>query len=226
MTLEAITFDFGNTLVPVPAAGLRGVVAVTADRIAAELGPFDRESVLEAWAQERERQFREEVPRFREVDLAERVVRILARLRGMEPPPADRRWDDADAARRSSPEEVAWAVEVYSRAFVESLPPHLKLKGFKGKYLHKKALEKWVPEQVVYSKKKGFDNPIDQWLRSRMKSFATECLLGEGSAAGRYFDRGYIHELLTQHDSGVRNHLRHLYLLISFELWHRRFIGT
>jgi asparagine synthase (glutamine-hydrolysing) len=110
--------------------------------------------------------------------------------------------------------------------FVESLPPHLKLKGLKGKYLHKKALEKWVPDHVVYSKKKGFDNPIDQWLRSRMKSFAAECLLSDGSAVGRYFDQGYIRELLAQHESGARNHLRHLYLLISFELWHRRFIGA
>jgi asparagine synthase (glutamine-hydrolysing) len=110
--------------------------------------------------------------------------------------------------------------------FVESLPPGLKLKGFKGKYLHKKALEKWLPEQVVYSKKKGFDNPIDQWLRSRMKFFANECLLGERSAVGRYFDRAYIRELLAQHESGVRNHLRHIYLLISFELWHQRFIGA
>jgi asparagine synthase (glutamine-hydrolysing) len=110
--------------------------------------------------------------------------------------------------------------------FIESLPPQLKLKGFKGKYLHKKALAKWVPEEVVYRKKKGFDNPIDQWLRSRMKSFAAECLLGERSAVGRYFDRAYVRELLSQHESGKRNHLRHIYLLISFELWHQRFIGV
>ncbi len=110
--------------------------------------------------------------------------------------------------------------------FIESLPPHFKLKGFTGKYLHKKALEKWVPQEVVYRRKKGFDNPIDQWLRSRMKSFAKECLLDERSAVGRYFDLAYIRELLAQHESGVRNHLRHIYLLISFELWHRRFIGA
>jgi asparagine synthase (glutamine-hydrolysing) len=110
--------------------------------------------------------------------------------------------------------------------FIESLPPHFKLKGFTGKYLHKKALEKWVPQEVVYRKKKGFDNPIDQWLRSRMKSYAQECLLSERSAVGRYFDLAYIRELLAQHESGVRNHLRHIYLLISFELWHRRFIGA
>jgi asparagine synthase (glutamine-hydrolysing) len=110
--------------------------------------------------------------------------------------------------------------------FIESLPPHLKLNGFKGKYLHKKALEKWVPREVVYRKKKGFDNPIDKWLRGRLKYFVDECLLGERSAAVRYFDRTYIRELLAQHEAGVRNHLRHIYLLISFELWHRRFIGA
>jgi asparagine synthase (glutamine-hydrolysing) len=110
--------------------------------------------------------------------------------------------------------------------FVESLPPSLKLRGFQGKYLHKKALAKWVPEEVVYRKKKGFDNPIDKWLRSRMKSFASQLLLDDSSAVARYFDRGYVRELLAAHESGTRNHLRHIYLLISFELWHRRFIGA
>lgn len=121
--ISVITLDFGNTLVPVSAAGLRGVVAHTATAIAAGLGPFDVDEVLRAWGEERERQFREEVPQFREVDLAVRVVRILARLRGMAPPPADHHWDDAAAARLSTPDEVSWAVEVYSRGFVASLPP-------------------------------------------------------------------------------------------------------
>src|SRR5439155_13785091 len=76
--IEAVTFDFGNTLVPVPAAGLRAVVDETAIAMADRLGPFDRDEVRRIWAEERERQFLEEVPQFREVDLAQRVVRILA----------------------------------------------------------------------------------------------------------------------------------------------------
>ncbi len=121
--IRVITLDFGNTLVPVSAAGLRGVVADTAAAMATGLGPFDVDEVLRAWGEERERQFREEVPQFREVDLAERMVRILARLRGMAPPPPDLRWDDLVAARHSTPDEVDWAVDVYSRSFVASLPP-------------------------------------------------------------------------------------------------------
>lgn len=121
--IEAITLDFGNTLVPVPAAGLRAVVRRTAAAMAERLGPFDEDEVLRVWTEERERQFREDVPQFREVDLGERIVRVLARLRGLPPPPADGRWDDAAAAVRSAPEEVAWTMDVYSRAFVDALPP-------------------------------------------------------------------------------------------------------
>jgi putative hydrolase of the HAD superfamily len=121
--IEAITLDFGNTLVPVSDAGLRGVVAETASAMAESLGPFDADELLWAWAEERERQFREEVPQFREVDLAQRIARVLARLRGMKPPPPDTRWDDEVAASFSKPGEVAWAMEVYSRAAVASLPP-------------------------------------------------------------------------------------------------------
>lgn len=120
--IEAVTFDFGNTLVPVDRAGLRRVVELTAQRVAERLGPFAVDRFLEIWAEERERQFREEVPQFREVDLADRFVRVLARLRGMPAPSADDRWDQAAAATHSTGSEVDWAVEVYSAAFVEVLP--------------------------------------------------------------------------------------------------------
>jgi FMN phosphatase YigB (HAD superfamily) len=123
MTIRAITLDFGNTLVPVPATALQGVVGETARAMAARLGPFDVDDVLRVWHEERARQFREEVPAFREVDLAQRLARILARLRGMPVPAPDERWNDDAAALLSDEAERAWAVEVYSSAFVARLPP-------------------------------------------------------------------------------------------------------
>ena len=121
--IVAITLDFGNTLVPVPAAGLRDVVGRTAAAMAERLGPFEVDEVSRIWAEERERQFREEVPQFREVDLGERIVRVVARLRGMAPPPPGVRWDDEAARQYVDPDETAWAIEIYSRAFVDALPP-------------------------------------------------------------------------------------------------------
>ena len=108
--------------------------------------------------------------------------------------------------------------------FIESLPPDLKLHGLTGKYLHKKALEKWLPRNVIYRKKKGFDNPLAEWFRTGMRSFVEDTLLSGDSAVGRYFDQTYIGRMLEQDRQGTEQLRRHIHLLVSFELWHREFI--
>ncbi len=108
--------------------------------------------------------------------------------------------------------------------FVETIPSNLKIRGLQGKYLHKKAAEKWLPKSVVYRKKKGFANPIDKWMRGAIRPFINECLFAENSAVRKYFEINYIKQLVALHESNQEDYLFHIYLLISFELWHRQFI--
>jgi HAD superfamily hydrolase (TIGR01549 family) len=125
--LEAITFDFGNTLVPFPAAPMADVLRLTAERAGLRVGfrvdDFDR-----AWGEERLRQFEEEVPAGHEADMDVRVVRVLARLRGCSMPGTGERWDDVAAAGFSEPSEVASILDTYAAAFVEttSVPPQIE----------------------------------------------------------------------------------------------------
>ena len=121
--VDAITFDFGNTLVPVGRAALRRVVELTADAAVAADPGIDRDAFLAAWMEERDRQFAENVPRFREVDIAERLIRVFARLRGVSPPVPGEEWDQATAAERSDPGEIDRILDGYSAAFVAGMPP-------------------------------------------------------------------------------------------------------
>ncbi|HYK96386.1 MAG TPA: HAD family hydrolase [Candidatus Dormibacteraeota bacterium] len=123
LAVSAITLDFGNTLVRVDRPGLRDVVNETADGLTARGIIGDRASFVAAWAEERDRQFREEVPHLRETDIEQRAVRVLARLRGMAPPPPDVLWDDRAAATLVRPEEVAAAIDMYSAAFLACMVP-------------------------------------------------------------------------------------------------------
>ena len=123
IAVAAITLDFGNTLVRVDRQGLRGVVEETSEILARDGIVQDRPAFLATWAEERERQFREEVPQFREVDVGQRAVRVLARLRGMAPPPADERWDDAAASAHVRTGEVDAIVDAYSAAFIHRIAP-------------------------------------------------------------------------------------------------------
>jgi len=110
--------------------------------------------------------------------------------------------------------------------FVESLPVRYKLRFANGKYLHKKALERWLPKSVVHRKKKGFDNPVQQWLRERLRAHVDNLLFDPDSGVRQYFDVDYIRRIAQLHQEGRENYMRHIYLLISFEMWHRRFIGS
>ncbi|MFL5440182.1 MAG: HAD family hydrolase [Myxococcales bacterium] len=121
--IEAITFDFGNTLVPVGRAQLHRVVELTADAIVGADPRIDRAVFLSAWADERERQFAENVPQFREVDIAERLVRVFARLRGVPAPTGGAGWDQVLAAEYSAETEITSALVAYSDAFLAGLPP-------------------------------------------------------------------------------------------------------
>lgn len=120
--LRAISFDFGNTLVPVGRGDLQAVVERMIGAVVEQDSGLDPNAFGIAWVEERERQFAEEVPRLREVDLDRRVIRVLARLRGMPCPPRSEVWNDLAAAQRSSPAEVAFAVDAYSLAFVALIP--------------------------------------------------------------------------------------------------------
>jgi FMN phosphatase YigB (HAD superfamily) len=123
IAVAAITLDFGNTLVRVDRQGLRGVVEETSEVLARRGIVGDRPAFLAMWAEERARQFREEVQQFREVDIAQRAVRVLARLRGMDVPSPDDRWDDEAAAAHVQAGEVEHVVDAYSAAFVHRISP-------------------------------------------------------------------------------------------------------
>jgi FMN phosphatase YigB (HAD superfamily) len=120
-SVEAITLDFGNTLVPFPSHSMAGVLSQTAERAAAT-GGFRSDEFVRVWGEERLRQFAEEVPQGREADMDVRAVRVLARLRGYSVPGPEDHWDDAEAARRSTPGEVAAILEDYASAFVRLTP--------------------------------------------------------------------------------------------------------
>ena len=120
-SLEAITLDFGNTLVPFPAAVMADVLRLTGERAASRAG-FRVDEFARAWGEERLRQLAEDVPAGREAYMDVRAVRVLARLRGCPIPSVGERWNDVAAATFSEPPEVGSILDTYAAVFVEMTP--------------------------------------------------------------------------------------------------------
>ncbi|HYW73646.1 MAG TPA: asparagine synthase (glutamine-hydrolyzing), partial [Pyrinomonadaceae bacterium] len=63
--------------------------------------------------------------------------------------------------------------------FAARMPPELKLKGLKRKYILKRAAEKLLPDDVVWRKKAGFGAPIRSWLRGALRPMVDDLLSPE-----------------------------------------------
>lgn len=110
--------------------------------------------------------------------------------------------------------------------YAASIPSHLKIKGFKTKYLLKRAFADFLPETILTRKKMGFNVPTGIWFREGQRGLISRLLLSE-----RLFDRGYFNEafvknMVRDHLEGRKNYQSQLFLLASVELWFRVFIDS
>jgi asparagine synthase (glutamine-hydrolysing) len=106
----------------------------------------------------------------------------------------------------------------------EALPASLRIRGRIHKYIHKKAIEKWLPPEVIGRRKRGFETPVDRWFRSELSGYVRSMLLSQDAACPLYFRPAAIEALLSEHISGRHDHQRQIFSLLVFELWHRQFI--
>jgi asparagine synthase (glutamine-hydrolysing) len=51
-----------------------------------------------------------------------------------------------------------------------ALPPGLKQRGAEGKWVLKKAMEPYLPHDVIYRPKAGFGGSLRHWLRNELRS--------------------------------------------------------
>jgi asparagine synthase (glutamine-hydrolysing) len=108
-------------------------------------------------------------------------------------------------------------VELASR-----LPAHYKLRGWKTKYILKKAVAPVVPPLVLKRRKKGFGVPLTPWIRKQLKENFMETLSPERLRADGIFNPAAVRTILERHLSGAGDERKKLWNLFVFHEWKRR----
>ncbi len=101
--------------------------------------------------------------------------------------------------------------------FAASLPEGLRLKRGEGKWLLKKTMQRYLPDEVLYRPKQGFVTPISQWFRGPLASSARAIAGSAALARTGWFDAKRLAAIADAHIAGRADHGRLLWQLVMLD---------
>ena len=109
-------------------------------------------------------------------------------------------------------------------ALAARMPPDLKLRGFRRKYILKRALAHVLPHDVVWRKKAGFGAPIRSWLRGALRPLVDDLLSEETVRKRGLFRPEEVRRIIDANLSGREDYNLQVFQLLNLELWQRQFM--
>ena len=110
--------------------------------------------------------------------------------------------------------------------FAARVPPGMKLRDGRGKWLVRQVLYQHVPAELVDRPKTGFSIPIDDWLRGPLRSWASDLTSPARLQAQNLFNAGRVAARMAEHMSGRRNHGYWLWNVLMVQAWYDRWCAN
>lgn len=108
--------------------------------------------------------------------------------------------------------------------FAAALPPRLKLRGFKTKWILREAVRHLLPPEILTRKKMGFPVPFGLWMRQGWQGVARDVLLDRRTRERGIIAPAAVEQLLAAHVEGRQDGADAIWSLMNLELWYRTFI--
>lgn len=105
-----------------------------------------------------------------------------------------------------------------------ALPPGLKQRGAEGKWVLKKAMEPYLPHEVIYRSKTGFGAPLRHWLRHELREFVDDMLSANTLRRRGLFDPTAVANLVAADRAGRVDAAYTILGLVCIEIWCREFV--
>ena len=104
------------------------------------------------------------------------------------------------------------------------VPASLKQRGTTGKWILKKAMEPYLPRDVIHRPKTGFGAPLRRWLREDLRPLMNDVLSPARLVNRGLFEPAAVQRLVARNDSGAVDAAYTLLSLMCIEIWCRTYL--
>jgi asparagine synthase (glutamine-hydrolysing) len=108
--------------------------------------------------------------------------------------------------------------------FLARVPARLKVRGRRLRHLERRLGERYLPHEVLRRKKQGFASPLMYIMEDEVRSLAPTLLLDSDLVRDGYLQGPTVRRMVEEHLARRRDHGTRIWLLLSAEVWYRRYI--
>lgn len=113
--------------------------------------------------------------------------------------------------------------------FTGRIPPGLKVKGDRLRYVFKEAMRGLLPEEIIEKKKHGFGIPVVRWMLrpGKLNDFLRDAVFDPRAEQRGIFRKGFIKDLYRRsQDDKTPFFGTYLYYVLFLELWMRKHVDA
>jgi len=107
--------------------------------------------------------------------------------------------------------------------FAARIPDKFKQKGSVGKWVLKKAMEPYLPKEVIYRPKTGFGAPLRTWIKHDLQELLRDVLSPDSLNKRGLFSSKAVQQLILDNNNKIDASYT-LFSLLCIEIWCRHYI--
>ena len=108
--------------------------------------------------------------------------------------------------------------------FASKIPNKYKQKGSVGKWVLKKAMEAYLPKEIIYRSKTGFGVPLRSWIKYELRDIIGDLLSADCVRKRGLFVPDAVNCLILDNKLGKVDASYTIFSLLCIEIWCRKFL--
>lgn len=108
--------------------------------------------------------------------------------------------------------------------YIKNIPDDMLINGRHAKWVLKKAMETYLPRNVIYRPKTGFGLPVRNWVKDELRDFINDTLNDQSLKNRGLFNPKAVKSLIKANMDGLVDASYTILSIICIELWCQRFL--
>jgi len=107
--------------------------------------------------------------------------------------------------------------------YIPSVRDEYKIRGSETKHLLRTLAKRYLPEEIIYQPKRGFEIPLKKWIDGELKDLVASYIFSASAYSTNFVQQKFIDDLWNRKiNAGEEKRAKMIWTLFALEVWYKK----